>query len=120
MYMAPRPVYYAPAPVVYAPAPVVYASPAPVVYAQPAPVVYEQPPVVVQNSGYWDEYDNNVWVAGVWVDVTDSWGRRVRQQQPGHWENRHVREWRGGSDRGHGGPQSGRGGGDHRDSGPHR
>ena len=117
-YMAPRPVIVAPAPVVYAPAPVVYAQPAPVVYAPapvtyapapvvyasaPAPVVYAPAPVVVQNEGYWVESDNNVWVSGVWVDVTDAWGRRIRQQQPGHWEMRHAREWRqpnhGGGDR---------------------
>lgn len=130
MYMAPRavvvapapvvyqrPIIYAqPSPVVYAPAPVVYAQPAPVVYATtPAPVVYAPAPVVVQNEGYWVENDNNVWVAGVYVDVTDAWGRRIRQQQPGHWEQRHTREWRqpnrGGGDRQ--GPQQGFGGGDH-------
>ena len=117
---APAPVVYAqPAPVVYAPAPVVYAQPAPVVYAQPAPVVYAQAPVVMQNEGYWVESDNNVWVSGVWVDVTDSWGRRIRQQQPGHWEMRHSREWQshGGGDRQ--GPRRDFGGGD-RDGHGHR
>ena len=112
--MGPRAVIVAPAPVVYAPAPVVYVQPAPVVYA-PAPVVYAPAPVAVQSDGYWVESDNNVWIAGVWVDVTDSWGRRVRQQQPGHWEQRHSREWRpnhGGGEQHHG-PQQGFGGGDH-------
>ena len=130
--LAPRPVVVQPAPVVYAqPAPVVYAQPAPVVYAQPpapvvyaqpAPVVYAQPaPVVVQPSGYWVETDNTVWIAGGWVEVTDAWGRRVRQQGPGHWEHHRGREWRqgpGGGDRGGvfgGGGHGGPGG-----SGPHR
>jgi len=123
MCLAPRTVVVAPAPVVYAPAPMVYAQPAPVVYTPapvvyataPAPVVYASTPVVVQNEGYWVESDNNVWVTGVWVDVTDAWGRRIRQQQPGHWEQHHSREWRqpnhGGGDRQ--GPRQDYGGGDH-------
>lgn len=92
-----------PAPIVVTPAPVVVAQPAPVVVApasvvvaQPAPVVVAQPATVVvaQNTGYWVDVDNQVWVEGVWLEVTDAWGHRVRQRGPGHWETRHNREWR--------------------------
>jgi len=123
VYVAPPPVVVAPAPVVYAqpapvvvaqPAPVVYAqpAPAPVVYAQPAPVVYTQPStVVVQSGGYWQEVDNRVWCEGVWIDFVDEWGHHGRRRGPGHWENHHSREWRGGGFGGgfHGGPGGGPG-----------
>ena len=88
---------YGPRPVVVAPPPVVYVQPAPIVYTQPAPVVYAQQPAAVvyaQPGGYWVEADNRVWVEGLWIDFTDAWGRHGRRQQPGHWETRHIREWR--------------------------
>lgn len=72
------------------PAPVIVAPcPAPVVVA---PVVVTPAPVVVQ-SGYWADRDENVWVEGEWVEMTDAWGRRIRTQQPGHWEVRRTRVW---------------------------
>jgi hypothetical protein len=81
----PAPMYCAPRPIICQPAPVQ------VVYA-PAPVVVETAPVVVQ-SGYWTEREQNVWIEGYWVEVTDAWGRRVKTWQPGHWEVRRNREW---------------------------
>lgn len=67
--------------------------PAPIVVVPcPAPVVVVPAPVAVQ-SGYWADRDENVWVEGEWVEVTDAWGRRVRTQQPGHWEVRRTRVW---------------------------
>lgn len=105
----PTPIIVAPAPVVVAqPAPVVVAQPVPVVVAQPVPVVVAQPAAVVvaQPAGYWVDVDNQVWIEGAWIEVTDSWGHRVRQRGPGHWGTRHNREWRTGPQPGggHSGP----------------
>jgi hypothetical protein len=72
----PRPIGVLPPPVVVVPPPVVVA---------PAPVMVR--------SGYWQEREERYWVEGCWIETLDTFGRRCKQWQPGHWEVRRIREW---------------------------